>query len=406
MKNQKHPNQERPKTIVASSSLFSQLLSLIDRKHFSRMVRETGSEKRSKGFASWDHFVSMLFAQLAQAKSLREINSGLRSCEGKLHHLGMAAAPCRSTLSYANAKRPADLFEKVFYDLLASVSRYAPGKKFRFKSKLYSFDSSVLELCASMFDWAKYRATKGAAKLHLLLDHDGHLPCYAAITEGNVADVTIAQKLKLPKGSLIVMDRGYNDYKMFERWSAEDIGFVTRMKKKADWYVRKELPVKEVSIVRRDTLVEFNCFQAGRTIKGTYRRVVVWLEEKQKEMVLLTNRFDLAAETIAEIYKQRWQIELFFKAIKQNLRIKTFVGTSANAVRIQIWTALISMLLLKLLQFRSQIKWALSNLVALLRWNLFTHKDLWKWIDHPFSALANPPPDGYIQPELDGIVPS
>jgi len=237
-------------------------------------------------------------------------------------------------------------------------------------------------------------------KLKLFIAH------LTPISEGNVADVTIAQQLKLPKGSLIVMDRGYNDYKLFERWSAEDVGFVTRMKKNADWYNREHRPVKEGSIVRRDTLGEFNCLQAGRKIKGTYRRVIVWLEDKEQELVLLTNRFDLAAETIAEIYKQRWQIELFFKAIKQNLRIKTFVGTSANAVRIQIWTALISMLLLKLLQFRSHVKWALSNLVALLRWNLFTHKDLWKWIDHPFPALTNPPPDGEIQPELDGMVPS
>jgi len=239
MKNQKHPNQGRPKTILASSSLFSQLLSLIDRKHFSRAVRDTGSEKRSKGFASWDHFVSMLFCHLAQAKSLREIDSGLRSCEGKLHHLGMTGAPSRSTLSYANQKRPAELFENVFHQLLTKVALFAPGKKFRFKSKLYSFDSSVIELCASMFDWAKFRATKGAAKLHLLLDHDGHLPCFAAITEGKVADVTIAQQLKLPKGALIVMDRGYNDYHLFERWSEEDIGFVTRMKKNADWYNRE-----------------------------------------------------------------------------------------------------------------------------------------------------------------------
>ena len=178
------------------------------------------------------------------------------------------------------------------------------------------------------------------------------------------------------------------------------------MKKNADWYVREELGVKEGGKVRRDTLVEFNCFQAGRKVKGTYRRVVVWLEDKQQELVLLTNRLDLAAETIAEIYRQRWQIELFFKAIKQNLRIKTFVGTSANAVRIQIWTALISMLLLKLLQFRSRIDWALSNLVALLRWNLFTHKDLWKWIDHPFASASQPPPWAASQAELDGIAPA
>lgn len=390
---------------VATSSLFSQLLSLIDRNRFAKLVRETGSERRSKGFASWDHFIAMLFCQLAQAKSLREIDAGLSSCEGKLKHLGMKGAPGRSTLSYANANRPSDLFEKLFYQVLGNVSLHAPGKKFRFKSKLYSLDSTVIELCATMFDWAKFRATKGAAKFHLLLDHDGHLPCYAMITEGKVADVTIAQQLKLPKGSLVVMDRGYNDYRLFARWTAEGVGFVTRLKKNALWASRKKRPVKAGGNIRRDTEGRFFDFDVSRRIDTRFRRVTVWIEEKGEEMELLTNRFDLSAETIAEIYRQRWQIELFFKAIKQNLRIKTFVGSSANAVRIQIWTALIAMLLLKLLQFHSRIDWSLSNLVALLRWNLFTHKNLWKWIDDPFLPPPEPPPGTLFQPDLDGMPP-
>ncbi len=390
---------------LANSSLFSQLLSLIDRNDFARSVKKTGSEKASKGFASWDHFVSMLFCQLAQARSLREIDSGLRSCEGKLRHLGMNGAPGRSTLSYANAHRPWELFEGLFHEMLVKVRDMAPGKKFRFKSKLYSLDSTVIELCASIFDWATYRAGKGAAKLHLLLDHDGCLPCFAAITEGRIADVTIAQQLKLPKGSLVVMDRGYTDYKLFERWSKEGIGFVTRFKKNADWWNHSDTDreVKKDGPIRRDCLGSFNCFQAGRQIKGTYRRVVVWIEDKNEEMELLTNRMDLSAETIAEIYRQRWQIELFFKALKQNLKIKTFVGTSANAVRIQIWTALLAMLLLKALQFRSKFAWALSNLVALLRWNLFTHKHLWSWIDDPFSHAEAAPPGASTQLFLDGM---
>lgn len=388
---------------IGKSSLFSQLLSEVDRNGFARLVRQTGSEDRSKGFSSWDHFVAMLFCQLAQAKSLREIDAGLRSCEGKLRHLGMKDAPGRSTLSYANSKRPSELFEKLFYDVLARVSQGAPKKKFRFKSKLYSLDSTVIELCVSMFDWAKFRANKGAAKLHLLLDHDGCLPCFAAITEGRVADITVAQKLKLPKGSLVVMDRGYTDYRLFERWSAEGIGFVTRLKKNADFFDLENQPVKEGGHIRSDGTGGFNLLHAGRRIKGRYRRVVVWLEDKQEEMELITNRFDLPAETIAEIYKQRWQIEFFFKAIKQNLRIKTFVGTSANAVKIQIWTALIAMLLIKYLQFKSRLDWALSNLVALLRWNLFTHKDLWTWINEPFARSHPPPGNELYQPVLDGI---
>jgi hypothetical protein len=315
----------------------------------------------------------------------------------------MKSAPKRSTLSYANAHRPHELFEKLFYQLLQTLSAGAPKKKFRFKSKLYSLDSTVIDLCASMFDWAKFRSTKGAAKLHLLLDHDGCLPCYAMITQGRVADVKIAQQLKLPKGSLVVMDRGYIDYKMFERWSAEGVGFVTRLKKNAEFYELEERPFKAGGVVVSDGTGQFNLLEAGRRIKGTYRRVVVWLEDKQQEMQLLTNRFDLSAHTIAEIYKQRWQIELFFKAIKQNLRVKTFVGTSANAVKTQIWTALIAILLIKYLQFKSRMAWALSNLVALLRWNLFTHRNLWRWVDDPFIQSNPPPDDELTQAVLDGI---
>lgn len=389
---------------LGTSSLFSQLLSTVDRDDFRRLVRQTGSEARSKGFASWDHFVSMLFCQLAQAKSLRQIDTGLRSCEGKLQHLGMAGAPGRSTLSYANAHRPHELFEQLFYQLLGKVSEGAPKKKFRFKSKLYSLDSTVIDLCASMFDWAKFRSTKGAAKLHLLLDHDGCLPCYARITEGKVADVTVAQQLKLPRGSLVVMDRGYTDYSMYERWSAEGVGFVTRLKKNAEFFEFTDHPVKPGGVVVSDHIGQFNVLEAGRRIKGTYRKVVVWIEEKQEHMELLTNRLDLSAATIAEIYKQRWQIELFFKAIKQNLRVKTFVGTSANAVRIQIWTALIAILLIKYLQFKSRLSWALSNLVALLRWNLFTHRNLWKWINDPFLQSHPPPQNELSQGVLDGIL--
>ena len=211
------------------ASIFSQVLSVVSRQEFGRAARETEAEKGAKGFASWDQFVAMMFCQLAQAKSLREIESGLRSCEGKIRHLGLEQAPKRSTLSYANAHRPWELFERMFYEVLGQAQASAPGKPFKFKHKLYSMDSTVIELCATMFDWAKYRTAKGAAKLHLVLDHDGCLPNYALITEGKVADITVAQGLSMPKGSIVVMDRGYVDYTMFERWSAQGVGFVTRL---------------------------------------------------------------------------------------------------------------------------------------------------------------------------------
>ncbi len=372
--------------MVKVASLFSQILSLIDRHGFASLVTKLKAEKGAKGFGCWDQLVAMLFCQLAQARSLREIESGLKSCEGKLRHLGMKEAARRSTLSYAIAHRPWQLYEGVFYALLERVQACAPRKKFRFRNKLLSLDATVIELCASMFDWARFRATKGALKLHLLLDHDGCLPVYACISEGREAEVNVAWELDLPKGSIVVVDRGYVDYHLFKRWSEEGVFFVTRQKRKAAALAFAQRPVPPGTGVLRDELIIHQAFEAGAKARQQLRRVVVWLEDKQEELVLLTNHFALSAATIAAIYKQRWQIELFFKAIKQNLRIKTFVGTSANAVHVQIWTALIAMLLLKLLQFRSSLKWALSNLVALLRWNLFTYRDLWAWLDAPFET--------------------
>jgi hypothetical protein len=388
---------------VACASLFSQILNLIDRLSFYRAVERTGADKRSKGFHCWDQFVAMLFCQLAQAKSLREIEQGLRCCEGKLVHLGLAQAPARSTLSYANAHRPWALFEEVFYSLLGRCQEYAPKKKFRFKNSLLSLDATTIEVCASMFDWARFRQTKGAVKLHLLLDHDGYLPVFAHISDGATADVSVAQQLILPPGSIIAMDRGYNDYRLFECWSEAKIGFVTRMKSNAEYGIREEVARSDTGLIRCDQLIGFQPLTAGRTIWGTYRRIEVWVEEKQEVIVLLTNLLHLSAATIAAIYKQRWQIELFFKALKQNLRIKTFVGTSANAVKVQIWTALIALLLIRYLQFRSRCAWALSNLVAMLRWNLFTHRKLWLWLGQPFQTPALAPPDTQHYFILDGI---
>jgi hypothetical protein len=385
---------------VRCASLFSQILSLIDRHEFAAAVERTGAEKRTKGFSSWDQFVAMCFCQLAQAKSLREIKEGLACCEGRLRHLGIEEAPARSTLSYANCARPAALFEEIFYSVLGRCQAEAPGHGFRFKSKLLSLDSTVIELCASMFDWARFRRTKGAAKLHLLLDHDGCLPVFGNITEGAVADVTVAQGLILPPGSIVVIDRGYADYRLFEAWTLEKVGFVTRLKCNAEYFVMETLLKADEGQIRRDELIQFQCITAGRTIWQTYRRIEVWREDKQDIMVLLTNRLDLSPVTIAAIYKQRWQIELFFKAIKQNLRIKTFVGTSANAVRIQIWTALITILLVKYLQFKSRCTWALSHLIALLRWNLFSYRDLWAWLERPFQTPPQLPPETQLALDL------
>jgi len=372
--------------MVRSSSLFSQVLGLISRHEFEQDVRAVKADRHAKGFSSWTQMVSMLFCQLAQAQSLREITSGLRCCVGKLNHLGLAEAPKRSTLSYANAHRSWQLYEKQFYRLLERCRGVAPGHKFRFKNKLLSMDASMIDLCLTMFDWAKYKQTKGAVKLHLLLDHAGYLPTFALLTDGKTHEVRVAREVQLAPGSIIAIDRGYTDLALFSRWTTEGVWFVTRMRQQLVYQVIAEQEVPQQRKILRDQIIVLSSAKARRKCKQQLRRLEVWDDKKQEVVVLLTNHLKFGASTIAAIYKDRWQIEMFFKALKQNLKVKTFVGTSANAVRIQIWTALIAMLLLKYLQFKSRLGWALSNLVALLRWNLFTYRDLWAWLDNPYET--------------------
>ena len=376
--------------MTASCSMFSQILKLIPRTDFQRMVQQTGAEDRSKGLSSWSQFVAMLFCQLGRAHSLREIEGGLKSCEGKLVHLGIAA-PARSSLSYANAHRRWELFEQVFYGLYERVAAQAAGKrKFRFKNKLVSLDSTVIDLCLSLYDWAKFRRTKGAVKLHLVLDHDGYLPCFGVITDGKVQDVKVAHQLAFAPGTVVVDDRGYNDYRLFAEWTKTGVFFVTRLKANAQFEVVEEWEPPQHRRILKDQTIRLTGTGAQEKCPYRLRRIEAVREDTGDILVFLTNHHGLGASTIAAVYKDRWQIELFFKALKQNLKIKTFIGTSANAVKTQIWTALIAMLLLRYLQLTSRFGWSLANLVALLRMNLFTHRDLLAWLDEPFGTPPEP----------------
>ncbi len=369
------------------TSIFGQILHIFTPQDFIRAVRETKAEKGVKGFSCWGQFVAMLFCQLGQAHSLREICGGLATCLGKLKHLGIDSAPRRSTLSYANEHRPWQLYEKIFYQLLAKCQVLASGKKkFRFKNKLFSLDATVIDLCATLFDWAKFRQTKGAVKLHLLLDHEGYLPVFACVTEGKVHEVNIAYTLQFPKGSILAVDMGYVDYDLFSRWTEEGVYFVTKQKKRAFFKVIEDRDVPDNRNIITDQIIELAGYYAKLKCPYQLRRIEVWDEKKERIIVLWTNHLTFGATTISRIYKDRWQIETFFKTIKQNLKIKTFVGTSRNALMTQIWTALIAILVLKYLKFRSELGWSLSNLIAMLRYNLFTYRDLWLWLDNPFET--------------------
>ncbi len=356
-----------------------------NRREFEKAVNKHNAESHSKGFSSWDHFAAMLFAQLGQAQSLREISYGLRTCLGKLNHLGMKKAPPKSTLSYANTHRPWELFESVFYHVLNQCKMIAPGHTFRFKNKLLSLDATTIDLCVTLFPWAKYKRTKGAVKLHVLLDHDGYFPVYAHITDGKTHEINIAKKLSLPPGSIIAYDRGYVDYAFFQKCTDNDVYFVTREKKNAKYTVCEDHRVPCNRNIISDQSIKVSEHEATKKCTCLLRRIVVWDKENEKKIVLWTNHLDFGATTIAAIYKERWQIEVFFKTIKQSLHIKTFIGTSANALKTQIWTALIAILLIKYLKLRSRVGWSLSNLIAMLRFNLFTYRDLWEWLDNPYD---------------------
>jgi hypothetical protein len=374
--------------VIRVSSIFSQMLQLFSRADFERAVIEHRAERHARGFSCWGQFVAMLFCHLGRAQSLREICGGLAASEGKLRRLGLPDAPHRSTLAYANQHRPWQLYRSVFYQLLDRCHQVSGPHGFRFKNKLLSLDATLIELCASVFDWAQYRRSKGAVKLHLLLDHQGLLPSFALVTEGRVHESRVARSLRFEPGAIVVFDRGYTDYAWFSSLDADGVYFVTRMKENADYSVVERRGVPEHGLVQRDEII-FLCKLAWGGGRDLFlRRIEFWDEAQGRTLVFLTNHRRLAASTIAAIYRQRWQIELFFKALKQNLRIKTFVGTSANALQIQIWTALIAMLLLKYLQLRARFGWSLSNLAALLRQQLFVYRDLFSWIDQPFQ----PPP--------------
>jgi len=383
---ERHPDG-RAQTIVQAASLFNQLLQHFPRTEFAALVKKHNAERAAKGFTCWTQFVAMLFCQLGRADSLRDICNGLACCLGRLVHLGIAKAPRRSTLSYANEHRPAAVFEELFWTALARFRQQqglgSRKHKFRFKNKLLSLDSTTISLCLTMFPWAQFRRAKGGVKAHVLLDHDDYLPAYVLLTEAKRSDVKLADSFTLNPGSIVTMDRGYTDYALFGRWTLAGVFFVTRMKDKAAFIVESEFEVPTNRNILADQIIQLTGVQAQFDCPGPLRRVVVWDADNKREIVLLTNLFEFGSTTVAAIYKERWQIELFFKALKQNLTVKSFVGTSENALRIQIWTALIALLLLKWLHHLSKANWSLSNLTSMLRLNLFTYRELTKWLHNP-----------------------
>lgn len=381
---------------MANITLFSQILHLIDRNEFSKVVKQHQSDKHSKGINSWTHLVSMLFCHLAKANSIREISNGLRSATGNLVHLGVFHSPSKSSISYINSVRDWQVFKDLYFALL---DKFEHGLKRtrqyakHLKRKIFIIDVTVISLCLKLFDWAEYRQRKGAIKLHTVLDYDLSLPVFLHITDGRKHDSHLAKNLDFPKGSVLIMDRAFLDFDWLNVLDSKGIFFVSRLKSNAQIEIAERyLTDEKKEHIMSDEDIKMTGFYTAKKYPSKLRIVKVYDEKNDQELTLLTNNFSWTAETISQLYKARWEIETFFKTIKQVLKIKTFVGTTPNAVLVQIWTAMICILLLKYLQRKAKYQWHLSNLVGFLRINLFVKIDLWEWINSPFIKNERPPP--------------
>lgn len=342
----------------------------------------------------WSQFVALGLAQLSGRNSLRDIVSNLSAQGRKLYHLGTRGIT-RSSLARLNEQQPHTLYEALFYKLLSRCQAVAPRHGFRFKNKLVSLDASTIDLCLSLFPWAKFRRTKGAVKLHVGLDHDGLLPRFVALTEGKTHDVTVGRTLALPAESIVVVDRAYTDYAWFKALADKGIFFVIRQKKNARYRVIERRSVLKGKGLLCDQTIRITGAKA-QSCPIPLRRIAYRDPETGQRYVFLTNNFHLAARTIADVYKARWQVELFFKCIKQNLKIKSFVGTSKNAVLTQVWIAMCTYLLLAWIKFASRIDLSIQQMLRLFQLNLFDRRDLLQLL----KGDPPEPPDKPMQARL------
>lgn len=366
-------------------SLFSQMLRLIPRDKFERLVSKHSSDKHQKGINSWTHLVAMLFCHIGGAASVRDISNGLTSTTGNLSHLGVDRVPSKSSLSYINRNRTPELFKALYFMLLEHLSgahKFSRSGLSRLRRKIFLADASIIPLCLKVFDWACYRSQKGAVKLHTVLDYDGLLPVFVKLTAAKTHEIKVAKEMIFPKGSVVVVDRGYLDFAWLKVVDSSKCFFVTRAKSNMAYEVKEQYDVE--GGVLQDEDIYLTSYASKKEYGSVLRRIRYLDSRTGKEYVFLTNNRHWDAQTVADIYKERWAIEVFFKQIKTHMKIKSFVGTSENAVLIQIWTAMIVMLLLKYLKEKADYKWHLSNMVAFIRLNLFVKIGLMEWLNKPF----------------------
>lgn len=371
-----------------NNTVFAQLLKLVPRHQFEILAKTHHVGRQFRKTSRWSQFVALAMGQLSGRHSLRDVVANVSAQASRWYHLG-ARRVTRSTLARVNEQQPHEMYEALFANLYQRCRPVAPGHRFRFKNPLYSMDSSLIDLSLKIFPWAHLALGKAAVKLHVGLDHRGHLPAFATMTDGRTSDISVARSLTLPKGSIVVVDKGYNDYSWFTDLTNQGVFFVARQKKDALYKVTHRRHVSGVDGVICDQTIELTGLKSHRESLAPLRRIAYRDALTNKRYVFVTNHFGLAASTIAAIYKDRWQVELFFKWIKQNLKIKAFLGTSKNAVMTQIWVALCVNLLLAYLKYMARLNRSLQQIIRLLQLNLFARRDL-------MALLRGDPPDHEI----------
>lgn len=364
------------------NTIFQQILQFVPRHVFSKCVKKYKGEAFSKGFSSWSQFTAMLFGQLSSQSGLRGIESGLEANNSSMYHLGIRPVK-RSTLAYANENRPHQVYQDLFYSLLEKLHGKCRKHKFKFKNPLYSVDASTIDLCLNLFPWAHFRRNKAGIKLHVKLDHSGNVPSFITVTTAKVHEMNEIRNMPANKGDVLVFDRGYIDFKQFAKYCEEKIYFVTRMKKNASYKILKENNVEQYENIHYDRIIRMNGPRTGRDCPCKLRIVESYDPDTGKTIVLLTNQLTWSPKTVSAVYKDRWQIEIFFKTIKQNLKIKSFFGTSRNAVLTQIWISLIAFLLMKYLSGQTGGASSVGSLMSVIAVMLFLKKDIWIWLKKP-----------------------
>lgn len=374
------------------NTVLSQMLKMVPRHEFEKIANQVDGRVKASALSRWSQFVALTVGQLSGRQSLRDIESCLATQRHQHYHLGIQPVS-KSALSRANEQRDAEFYTRLFEVLYQRCMKQAPRHGFRFKNKVFSLDGSILNASMKLFPWADYNRKKAAFKLHIGLDHDGLIPCFAHLTEGRVSENEIARLFTAPKGSVVVFDKGYNNYRWHKSLTDKGIYWVTRIRGNAKYHVLERRDITKYTNITSDQTIKYSSKQRDGDQLYPIRRIGYRDPETGQRYVFITNHFGWSAQTIADIYKQRWQVELFFKWIKQNLKIKTFLGNSKNAVLTQVLAAMCIYLVIAFMKFQSKITRSMQQITRLLQTNLFSKHDL----KDLFEKIR---PDKYTSPQL------